>query len=104
MSERLYLLAIDANSSLADLEKIRHYVTTSNDFSSWWNHIAAIFLLETKLGAETIGEKLHQLAPQAKFLLTDVNLANSQGWLPEVSWKWIEKRALSATPEQSSRF
>jgi hypothetical protein len=104
MSERLYLLAVDANSPLVDLEKVRHYVTTSNDFSSWWNHLAAVFILETELSAETIGETLHELAPQAKFLLTEVNLANSQGWLPEVSWRWVEERALSPTPEMSVRF
>ncbi len=104
MSEPLYLLAVDANSSFADLETIRDYVTTSKDFSSWWNHVAVVFILETKLDTETIGERLHKLAPQAKFLLAEVDPAKSQGWLPEVSWKWIERRALSATPVMSSRF
>jgi hypothetical protein len=36
--------------------------------------------------------------------VTEANLAESQGWLPESSWKWIEKRAISKTPEQNSRF
>ena len=104
MTERTYVLAIDASCSSADFERIQQYVTTSGDFSSWWNHIPMVFMLESKLHAGAIGDKLHTLTPEARFLLTEVSLAESQGWLPEVSWKWIEKRALSSTPEQSSRF
>jgi len=104
MTEATYILAVDASSSFADLEMIRQYITSSSDFSSWWNHIAMVYILETNASPETIGERLHELAPQVRFLLTEVNLVRSQGWLPEVSWKWIEKRALSATPEMSSRF
>jgi hypothetical protein len=104
MSEHVYILAVDAKCSPAELEKIQQYVMTSRDFTSWWNHIPLIFMLETALTTDKIGEKLHTIVPDVRFLLTEVNLAESQGWLPEVSWKWIEKRALSVTPEQSSRF
>ena len=95
MSNHTYLLALDANFSLADLEKVQQYVTTSSDFSSWWNHIPMVFMLETSLRADAISRKLHALAPDARFLLTEVNLAVSEGWLPDTSWKWIEKHAES---------
>ena len=104
MAERTYVLVIDAACFSADLERIQQYVTTSTDFTSWWNHIPMVYMLESELHADIIGEKLHELTPEARFLLTEVNLAESQGWLPEVSWKWIEKRALSGTPQQSARF
>jgi hypothetical protein len=102
MSERTYLLALDAG--LADLERIRNYVTTSSDFTAWWNYIPMVFLIESSLGVETIGERLHGVAPEARFLITEANLTESQGWLPESSWKWIEKRAFSNTPIHSARF
>jgi hypothetical protein len=57
-----------------------------------------------RVHAGATGEKLHALTPDARVLLTEVNVAESQGWLPEVRWKWIAKRAHSATPQQSSRF
>jgi hypothetical protein len=104
MTEHTYILAIDANHSASDLGKIQDYVITSKDFSSWWNHLPMIFMLESSLSADAIGEKLHALTPRARFLLTKIDLAESQGWLPEISWKWIEKRALAATPKQSARF
>jgi hypothetical protein len=104
MTEHTYILNIDANGPPEDLVKIQHYVTTSTDFSSWWNHLPMVFMLESVLSADALGERLHALTPDARFLVTEVNLAESQGWLPEASWKWIEKRALSPTPEQSSRF
>jgi hypothetical protein len=104
MTEHTYILTIDVNGSPGDLGKIQQYVTTSKDFTSWWNHLPMVFMLESALSADTIGEKLHALTPDSRFLLTEVNLAESQGWLPEVSWKWIEKRALSTTAQQSSRF
>ena len=104
MSERTFVLAIDAGCSPADIEKIQQYITTSSDFSSWWNHLPMVFLLESKQHTAATGQTLHTLTPDARFLLTEVNLADSQGWLPAVSWKWIEKRALAPTPQQSSRF
>jgi hypothetical protein len=75
----------------------------SKDIGSWWNHIPMLFMLESQLAAEAIAEKLHALAPDAKFLLTEVNLAAAQGWLPEISWKWIERRATAATPQHGMR-
>ncbi len=102
MNERTYVLVLDGG--FAELEMLRHYVTSSSDFSAWWNYIPMVFLVESKLTAEAIGERLHELAPEARFLVTEANLAESQGWLPESSWKWIEKRAPSTTSEQSSRF
>ncbi|HXA21434.1 MAG TPA: hypothetical protein VNW90_03980 [Acetobacteraceae bacterium] len=102
MTERTYVLVLDGG--FAELERMRHYITSSSDFSAWWNYIPMVFLVESKLTAEAIGERLHELAPEARFLVTEANLAESQGWLPESSWKWIEKRAISKTPEQSSRF
>ncbi len=104
MTEHIYILTIDANGSSEDLGKIQQYVTTSSDFSSWWNHLPMVFMLDSALTADTLGEKLHELTPNARFLLTKANLTESQGWLPEASWKWIEKRALSQTPQQSPRF
>jgi len=87
------MLAIDANFSLTDLDKIQQYVTTSPDFTSWWNHIPMVFMLETELSASVICEHLHTVAPDARFLLTEVNLAATEGYLPDISWKWFEKRA-----------
>jgi hypothetical protein len=52
-----------------------------------------VFMLETPLPAASISQKPHAVAPDARFLLTEVNLAVSEGWLPGTSWKWIEKRA-----------
>jgi hypothetical protein len=103
MAERTYLLAIDASCGFEDIEKIRQYVTTSSDFSSWWNHLPMLFMLDSQMESEAIAEKLHALSPGARFLLTEVNLGAAQGWLPEVSWKWIEKRALSTTAQHGMR-
>jgi hypothetical protein len=104
MTERTYMLAVDAGCGFADLEHIRLYVTTSDDFSSWWNHIPFVFMLETKLDADTIGARLHAIVPNARFLLTEVKLAESQGWLPDISWKWIDKRAVAPNPLNSARL
>lgn len=103
MTERTYMLAVDTNCSAADIERIQQYVSTSSDFSSWWNHIPMVFMLESAMSSEALAEKLHGQTPDARFLLTEVNLAAAQGWLPEISWKWIEKRALAGTPLASMR-
>jgi hypothetical protein len=97
MGERTFVLAVDASCSAVDLERIQQYVSTSPDFGSWWNHIPMVFMLESAMPSEDIAARLHAMAPNTRFLLAEVNLAAAQGWLPEISWKWIEKRALPAT-------
>ena len=92
MSEHTYMLTLDANSALGDLEKIQHFVTDSPEFVSWWNHLPMVFMLETSAPAAAISRRLHALAPEVRFLLTEVDLSVSEGWLPDISWKWIEKR------------
>jgi hypothetical protein len=62
-----------------------------------------LFMLDSQMETEAIAEKLHALSPGARFLLTEVKLEAAQGWLPEVSWEWIEKRALSNTPPHGMR-
>jgi hypothetical protein len=104
MSDHTYLLAVDAGCSPENFGKIQQYITASNDFSSWWNYLPMVFMLESALTADRIGEKLHALTPDVRFLVTEVNLGESQGWLPEASWKWIERRALASTQQQSARF
>ncbi len=104
MTERTYMLAAGVGCSPADIEMIREYVTTSADFSSWWNHIPLLYMVETTLTADAVAARIHELAPEAKFLLTGVDLAETQGWLPEISWKWIEKRAIAGGARQIVRI
>ncbi len=101
MTERTYMLSLDAG--LLEQEKVRQWITTSGDCTAWWNHLPMFFLIESKLSTGAISDKLHALTPETRFLLTEVNLADAQGWLPETSWKWIEKRALASTPQHSMR-
>jgi hypothetical protein len=101
VTEHTYLLALDAGCDANDVLKIQRFITNGGDFSSWWNHLPMIFILESAHSAEAIGEKLHALTPSARFFQTEVNLAESQGWLPRKSWPWIEKRAEAAKREKS---
>jgi hypothetical protein len=86
------LVALDANFSLEDLEKFQTFITSSSEITSWWNHLPMVFMLETALSAKEVSAKLHEVAPEARFLVTEVNLEHSAGRLPDMSWKWIERR------------
>jgi hypothetical protein len=101
MAERTYMLALDAGVS--DLEKVCQWIMTSGTCSAWWNHLPMVFIIESELSTAAISEKLHALVPETHFLLTEVDLADARGWLPEISWKWVEKRALSSTAQHSMR-
>jgi hypothetical protein len=92
MTKRTLMLVVDANFSLTELDKIARYVTTSPDFSSWWNHLPMVFMLETDHSTAEICKHLHAVAPDARFLLTEINLAATEGYLPDISWKWFEMR------------
>lgn len=97
------LVAIISDCSAMDMEKIRHYVTASHDFTSGWNQGSAAFVHKIRPSANTLGKNLHALVPAVRFLLTEVNLAELPGQVAKPGCTWIEKRRLSPMPQTSSR-
>ncbi len=93
MSRRTYIIVFDASDPDLDFASIRQHVKDSSAFNAWWQHLPSMFLVTSDLDASGIQEFLRQHSGDARFLVMAVDPTDSDGWLPERSWRWIKKRA-----------
>jgi hypothetical protein len=90
---RSYMITVDLLDPTLNVEALNVFITTSPFFENWWNHIPGVYLVLSDKSANEISEAIRRYTKDARLLVVEVNPAESEGWLPEVSWKWIRRRA-----------
>jgi len=95
MSRRTFIITIDPSSPMIDIDGLRSFITTSQEIVSWWNHIPLVFLVTSDLDADGLSEKVRPFTGKARFLVMEVNPAESEGSLPKPSWQWIHNHSRS---------
>jgi hypothetical protein len=93
MTSRTYIVTLDASDPSFDIEGLKEFVRSAREFTSWWNHIPLVFLITTDLDAETLSGRLRPYAGKGRFLVMEVNPAESEGALPERGWQWIRRHS-----------
>ncbi len=92
MDEKTFLISFDLADDRLDTAAIKGFIKNNPDFTAWWNHLPLIYLVQSRLSADDISEQVERHTRGARFLVMEVNPANSNGWLPERSWTWIKRR------------
>lgn len=100
MESRIYVISLDLLDPTLNLEGVREFIKTSSMFENWWNHIPGVFLVISRMDAATISEAVRRYTNDARLLITETNLDNSDGWLPDSAWTWVRRR--SGTPERTA--
>ena len=95
MASRTYIVTIDMSDPSVELDALKEFIKSSPLFHGWWNHIPFVFLVTSDEDAGTISEKLRRYTKDAKLLVMETNPAESEGFLPEQSWKWIRRTSRS---------
>lgn len=98
--KRTYVVTVNLLDPTLDLGALHEFIKTTPIFENWWNHIPGVFLVISDRDPAAISKALKPYTHNARLLVMEVNPAESDGWLPEVSWKWIRRR--SAEPAEAS--
>jgi hypothetical protein len=91
--ERTFIVTIDVTDPDLQIANVREVLTTHEGISNWWNYIPGVYLVRTVLTADQIGDLIKPKSAGASFLVTEVNLRRSEGWLSERAWRWIRRRS-----------
>ena len=91
-NSRTYMIVLDAATIGDDYDAVARFITENAAFHGWWNHLPYTFLVTTDLDADAIGDSLRPMTKKARFLVMEVNPADSEGRLPRASWEWIRLR------------
>jgi hypothetical protein len=93
MSERTYLVAIDAWNTTHDVSMVKDFIMDSPVITDWWNYIPYVFLLVSPLSADELSDALKPYTRDASLLVIEANSGSAQGLLPKTAWKWLDRRA-----------
>jgi hypothetical protein len=100
MSDKIYMITLDSTDPAVETRGLKGFLKSSSDIKNWWNHIPFVYLVVTNLEADAISDRVRPFTGNARFLVMEVDLAESEGALPEKAWRWI--RARSGQGELSS--
>lgn len=86
---KVYLLAFDPYKTNAT--ELHNIIKNNLYVSNWWHYLGSAYLLQSSYTLETIRADIIKKWPNQNFLLIEVKLNNSDGWLPKDAWDWIKK-------------
>ncbi len=93
MASTTYLITLDLLDPTLELDALKEFIKTSSVFENWWNHIPGVFLVVSGQSAANIRKAVRPYTKEARLLVVEINTDESDGWLPETSWKWIRRRS-----------
>nr|WP_294550904.1 hypothetical protein [uncultured Rhodopila sp.] len=93
MARRTFLITFDLLDSTLDLDGLKEFVKTTPIFENWWNHIPGVFLVVSDRDSGAISQAIRPFTKDARLLVVETNVAESEGFLPEKSWQWIRRRS-----------
>jgi hypothetical protein len=94
MPNRIYLITVDPTDPSVDYDRLKRFLKAgSPDIENWWNHIPHVFMISTLLDADAISDLIRPFTGRARFLVIEVQPAESEGALPERAWRWLQSRS-----------
>ncbi len=94
MQYKNYIITFD--SFLVDDKIVQHFhETLINDpaIYDWWHYLEGTYIVVVKSGidAMNITQFVIETMPEVQVLVSEINLRNHNGWLPDAAWEWINK-------------
>lgn len=76
-----------------DYTKFHNILTRAAGVINWWHYIdnAYIIITSKTTTATNISNFIRQNMPNKNFIVSELNLKNHDGWLPQEAWDWINK-------------
>lgn len=100
---RVLLLALDTAAPTLDVAALAGALAADRRIAAWWNHLPGVFLLDTRLPPSDIADLVRATTGATGFLVTEIDLARTDGWLTDTAWRWIGRhaapRAIPAPPD-----
>jgi hypothetical protein len=93
MASRTYLITFDLLDPTLELDALKEFIKITPMFETWWNHIPGVFLVVSERDVGAISKAIRRYTKDARLLVIEANMAESEGLLPERSWQWIRRRS-----------
>ena len=92
---RFYLIIIDRGGVFEgfNYKRFHEQLTTANGVNSWWHYLQSTYILKVDYNIDIshVSDYVRKIAPEKRFLATEMNPGSIGGWLPKEAWDWIKK-------------
>lgn len=94
MSDRYaYALMFDRDDQ-TDFKQLHDKLVSLDCIKNWFHYIKSSYILiSDKPTANALDEEIKTILRQRNYLVVAIILKDSQGWLPERAWNWIENQS-----------
>jgi hypothetical protein len=92
MSDKSNIYAILYDRDLTDTEALHRFIANSGMIERWWHYIKSCYLVKSTHTANQIADAIPDSIRDAGFLVVEIKIENSSGWLTDKAWEWIDKR------------
>lgn len=80
------------------------YLDDRSEIQNWYSLLPGQIFIASDHSAEELGELLRRQFPRELLLVTQINLSDCNGWLPEEAWDFIrESQKPQSLSEQLAR-
>lgn len=91
MNNKAYILTFDRESDKDYLE-FHNKLTQLLEVKKWFHYIKSSYIILSDVETATkLNKLIHEIIPTDRFLIIEVDLNNSNGYLPEQGWNWIRR-------------
>ena len=89
----IYALMFDRDNQ-TNFKQLHDQIVSLDCIKNWFHYIKSSYLLVTdKSTACALDNELNTIFKGKDYLIVAVDLKDSQGWLPDKAWKWIQRQS-----------
>lgn len=94
MTDRyVYALMFDRDDQ-TDFKLLHDRLVSLDCIKNWFHYIKSSYILiSDKATANALDKEIRALLKNRIYLVVAINIKDSQGWLPEKAWNWIENQS-----------
>ena len=94
-NRKAYIICFDKGGVLDmfDYKGLKEVVKTAEGILNCWHYLESTYIIitESNISASDVADFFRAHLINKHFLVSEVNLINHNGWLPEKAWDWINK-------------
>ncbi len=92
------LVAFDVLDPKFNPDAVKTFIDRSRDIDGWWNHIPGVYVLNLNADWQQVVDDLISIQRGAFFLMTPINPKNTNGFLPQAAWDWLNRAGEPKAP------
>lgn len=96
MNDRYAFALMFDRDDQTNFKQLHEQLVSLDCIKNWFHYIKSSYILiSDKATANALDKEIKTIMKERNYLVVAINLKDSQGWLPERAWNWIENQSIA---------